>query len=126
VIPSADEILAGYPFAARRWKLVGEPSGLAILAAVEDATTLAASDPYSEPAALFFAFARRPRAFPGAWRTMPALLALNQARSIGCRLRTDSRELNTLLVRIASRELGFDEVQAFFAERLEGAPEREP
>ncbi len=122
MIPSADEILAGYPFAARRWKLIGVPSEMAIRAALEDATSLAASDPYSEPAALFFAFARRPRAFPGAWRTMPALLALNQARSIGCRLRTESDELNALLVRIASRDLAFTDVHAFFAERLEHPP----
>jgi hypothetical protein len=94
MIPGADEILAGYPFVKRRWRIEQDPSDGAVRAAVEDAQSLAGSEAHAEPAALFFAFGRRPRAFPGAWRLMPALLALNQLQSLDLRLAADITELN--------------------------------
>jgi hypothetical protein len=66
---------------------------------------------------LFFAFGRRPRAFPGAWRLMPALLALNQLQSLDLRLAADITELNKMLVDIAGRKLTFDDVREWFADR---------
>jgi hypothetical protein len=119
LIPKPDEIVAGFRFAARRWDLSGAPSQRAVEAGREDAVRLAAGDAATEPAALFFAFARRPRAFPGAWRLMPALLAINQARALGFRMRADRDEMNRLLTGIAARELTFDEVRAWFELRLE-------
>jgi hypothetical protein len=78
----------------RRWRIDRDPSVSAVRAAVEDARTLAGSDAQTEPAALFFAFARRPRAFPGARRLMPA---------------------NRMLVDIAGQKLTFDDVCEWFA-----------
>lgn len=126
MIPAPADILAGFRFAARRWKLSGEPSERSVTAAVEDATQLAADDAAAEPAALFFAFARRPRTFPGAWRLMPALLAMNQAKALGLRLRTERDELNRLLTRIAGRELSYEEraTRATARARRPSAPPR--
>lgn len=86
-------------------------------AAVDDARNLADHED-AAPAAVFFAFARRPRAFPGAWRLMPALLVLNQARSTSRRLDTNAEELNSLLLAVAKREIEFDDVLSWFRERM--------
>ncbi len=64
MIPRAEEIIAGYRFAAQRWKLSGAASDAAVRAAVQDALELAEGEPDAEAAALFFAFARRPRPSP--------------------------------------------------------------
>ena len=59
MIPGAEEILAGYPFVKRRWRIQQDASDSAVRAAVEDARTLAGSEAQTEPAALFFAFAEQ-------------------------------------------------------------------
>ena len=118
-LPAVGTVLAGYPFLARRHGLDPWISEVAVRGALVDAAALCAGDESAEPAALFYAFARRPRATRGAWILLPTLLAMNQARAIGTPLRESTRgELRALATRITSRTIDFDGVRAWFESRL--------
>lgn len=121
MIRDAGEIAAGWPFVARRLGLEPEFSSRAVVAAIAHARELAA-DPADEPAAVFFAFACRPRAFPGGWRAMSALLAFNQAAERGRRLRASRDDLDALCTMVATRSATFEAVRDWFAARLVDAP----
>ena len=66
MIPSAERLLEGLPFFLRRRGVSVRLNGALIVDALAHAELLAAGDERSEPAALFFACARRPRAFGSA------------------------------------------------------------
>lgn len=118
MIPSADEVLDGFPFVARRIGVSDRASPAAVSAAVAYARTLAATE-HDEAAAMFYAFACHPRAFPGAWRVMTRVLAGAQAHKLGLRIDASVSELDDLCVRLvlASRP-SFDDVRRWFAARL--------
>jgi len=118
VIPALADVLEGWTFVARRRGLAGEMRPEAVAAALTSAHALARTEA-EEPAALFYAFACRPRAFPGGWRYMPVLIAINQARTLGYRLRIETGELDPLRHRMAtaSTRPSFDEVSGWFAAR---------
>src|SRR5258707_416164 len=82
VLPSADVLALGFRFIARRRGFRGEPDLRILELAIAEVAALS-SRPDLEPAAIFFAFARRPRAFPGAWRVLPIVLAINAVRGAG-------------------------------------------
>jgi hypothetical protein len=95
-----------------RW----DPS--AILAARAEAEHLAAGNQPDEPAALFFALARRSRAFgilaaafiPGAARA--------QAMAVGHELLVDDLELSMLRAGVLRGEIRFDDLRRWFADSL--------
>jgi hypothetical protein len=110
-------VLAGYVFTARRHGF-GDANERAVASGLSEAAALAELA-HDEPAAMFYAFGRRPRAFPGGWPRMPVLMARNQASAIGLRLNATDIELRPLLVAIAGLEpMPWPEVRRFFAERL--------
>lgn len=118
MIPSADRLLAGLSFALRRYRLGGPVSEAAVRAAVAEAIELSSGDERAEPAAIFFAFARRPRVVPAGWRTVPRVLAGVHASTLGLRLDASADEIEALVTRILLREVGFPEVRAWFEARL--------
>jgi hypothetical protein len=74
VIPSADEVLRGWKFVARRIGLEPVANVRAVEAALDHARALS-KRPADDPAAIFYAFACRPRALVGGGRYVPALMA---------------------------------------------------
>jgi len=83
VILDAAEIIEGYPFVAKRWRRVPMCDPAAVHACCELARELAEGAVADEPAAVFFAFASRRRAFPFAWKLMATLLSRRQAEVNG-------------------------------------------
>ena len=116
--PTFEQIRDGYRFLALRNRFSGELNEAGIRAALTDARSLA-QRPEDEPAAVFFALAGRAKALAGAWRTLPALVAMNMAAERGGRIRATLADYSALLVPIASRTMSFDEVRAWFAARFE-------
>jgi hypothetical protein len=117
MIPGAQAVADAYAFVARRYGVTAKPDLAAIEAAVTEATSLAvrADD---EPAALFFALARRPRALPGLWTAVVGVLVLNHARSLDLAFAGDARDLLPLFVPVARGVMSFPEVSAWFETRL--------
>jgi hypothetical protein len=118
VIPSCEEIIEGWAFVARRLGRAVAVNRSAVAAAVAEARELApvAAD---EPAALFYAFCRHPRALPGGWRVMPRLLAGMHCRRLGLRLRADADELDGLRTEIVTARLSFQETRLWFRNRTD-------
>jgi hypothetical protein len=71
-----------------------------------------------EPAAILYAFASHRRAFPEAWRLMAGVLAIGQARAIGCQLNVTREDLDKLLSAVMHHEASHENVRAWVAARL--------
>ncbi len=118
MIPPPERVLAAHSFVARRFRLSEPLNTEAVAAALSEARRLAQARERDEPAALFYALARRPRALRGAWRVLPRLLAVNQARDLGLCLNVADEDLSSLRLGIVTRTATFEHVRQWFAERL--------
>jgi hypothetical protein len=117
VIPPFAAVEGAYLFLARRHGFQGSVNPIGVRNALALAAQLA-EDEASEPAALFYALSRHPKALGGAWRSLPALLATNHASRLGYRLRATRDDFLGLYTPIASNELGFQDVRQWFAARM--------
>lgn len=88
-----------------------------IAVALEEARSLA-SEAGDEPAALFYALARRPRGLRGMWRTLTTTLTLRALASSGMTLGHSPGELDTLRVAVAMQTATYDDVRRWFAARV--------
>lgn len=122
MIPSAREVLDGWAFVARRLGLEGSANPVAVSAAVAEARELATSES-DEPAALFYAFARRPKALPGGWRVMPRLLAGRQCQRLGLSLNATAQQTDMLRSKIVFGKLDFNQVREWFRSRTTPLPQ---
>jgi hypothetical protein len=118
VIPSVIDVLGAHAFVARRYGFRGTLHVAGIENALAMARGLATSE-RDEPAALFYALAHFPKALGDSWRTLPVVLAVNQARRTGQRLTATRDDLLPLFVPIASDAMDFATVRAWFEKRLE-------
>lgn len=118
MLPAADGLLAGFSrYAERRRREAGcDPP--AVRAALREAAKLAHGNEADEPAALFYALARRPRAFGKLQGDMLVLLAAEQARAVGLELGFVPIELNIHAIRILRSEMTYLELRGWFAARL--------
>jgi hypothetical protein len=116
MIPRYEVVEGAYRFLAGRYGFSRRLSEAGVRAALDDAKELATIE-RDEPAALFFALARRPRSLGGAWRVLSALVALNHAAALGLSLDANPRDLGPLYMPIVSRALGYAEIRAWFAAR---------
>ena len=91
---------------------------LPVFDAARDEAVALAGDRRDEPAALFFAFARRPADLGENWPLLPALLAKNHAARLGLELRATPAELHTLSMDLCLEGLAFEDVRGFFAARF--------
>ena len=99
----------------------GAPSGLgvsAIPAARAEAEMLAAGKELDEPAALFFALARRSRSFGRLAADFIPGAACAQALAVGHELLLEPLELAMLRAAVLRGELAFDDVRRWFADSL--------
>jgi len=91
-------------------------SETALRLALREADHLA-DDVYDVPAALLFALGRTPRCFT-AFRAMSVLVVLFHAKALGFRLELSPVALGDLLVRVARRELAYEEVRSAIGAHL--------
>jgi hypothetical protein len=124
VILDPEQLIQGYPFFARRHRRVPMCDPAAVHACCQQATELAQGAPEDEPAAVFFAFADRRRAFPFAWKLMAGYVAMAQARLNHHKLRATQDELDQLCRAVLYRQVSWPEVRAWFQQRLVPLGER--
>lgn len=108
---------------ARAWARIAPELGLppraseaALRVALREADHLA-DDIYDAPGALLFALGRTPRCFSG-FRSMSVLVVEWHSKTLGFRLEASPAEIGRVLVRVARRELAYEDVRAWVAERL--------
>ncbi len=126
MLPSPAGFASGLRLLARRRDLAlfAQDADLADL--LREAERLAAGTATEEPAALFFACARRGRVLgPVAFFAIP-LVAREQARAVGLELDANDTELAFLRLRIVKNAIDFDELRAWFAARLRPAHRAAP
>jgi hypothetical protein len=118
MLPTPEHFLEGLAFFARRHApRAANADGAVIAAAVVEAEQLAGGDEANEPAALFYACARRSRAFGSLARDFIPFAARRQAHAIGCELDALDVELDILRLRVLLGAITFDELRAEFAAR---------
>jgi len=114
MIPGCESFLAGLRFYARRHGLPARYDQPTIAEALAEAAHLATAES-DEPAALFFACARRSRAFAGnAGRIVPFVVR-SHLESLGLPLTMDDIELEILRARVLLGAIDFEELRARFA-----------
>ena len=91
-------------------------SETALRIALREADHLA-DDVYDIPGALLFALGRTPRCF-SAFRAMSVLVVDWQTKTLGFRLEATPSELASVLVKVALREMAYEDVRAWVADRL--------
>jgi hypothetical protein len=121
MLPSPDRFLEGLAFPLRRVGQTGQPDPEAMAAVLAEAERLAAGDERLEPCALFYACARRSRAFGAASSFLVPFLARSQAHAVGLVLDAEDVALVILHARVLRQEIDFDELRAWFEQRLRTA-----
>lgn len=116
MIPSGETFVAGLRFFSRRHRLPARYDETAILEAFAEAVRLAPIEG-DEPAALFFACARRSRAFGGTAGRLLPFVVRSHAAHLGVHLAVDDIELEILRARVLLGAVDFAEIRLRFAER---------
>jgi hypothetical protein len=88
----------------------------ALRAAIREADHLA-DDVFDVPGTLLFALGRTPRCFRG-FRAMSVLVVEWHTKALGFKLEATRGELAAVLARVAAREMPYEEVRVWMAERL--------
>jgi hypothetical protein len=117
VIPALRHILGTHTFLARRHGWKDRLDHLLVQSCLKEARSLAATD-RDEPAALFYVFSKAWSRLGDACAVLPDLLARNHARAVGLDLWASPDEQRALRLRIAEGGVPFEEVRAWFGERL--------
>src|SRR6185503_5431947 len=118
MLPALDDLLLGFSRYAERRERETVCEARAVGAALREAAKLAQGNEPDEPAALFYALARRPRAFGKLHGDMLVLLAVEQARAVGLELGFTAVELDIHVIRIVRGEMTFLELRGGVAARL--------
>jgi hypothetical protein len=118
MLPALEPLLEGFARYAERRAREPACDARAVGAALREAAKLAHGNEPDEPAALFHALARRPRAFGKLHGDMLVLLAVEQARAVGLELSFAPIELDIHAIRILRGEMAFLELRGWFAARL--------
>jgi hypothetical protein len=119
VILGADRLVANYSnFVAKRYGWSPDAYDLTeVHEAVTEARALATNES-EEPAALFYALARRPRAFPEGWRVMARAAAMGHAHALGYAFDAKPDSLDAWVTRVVNGEASFGDVRGWFAGRM--------
>ncbi|RYE78526.1 MAG: hypothetical protein EOO74_05160 [Myxococcales bacterium] len=118
MILDAEQLILGYPFIAARHGRIAVCDALAVHACCSRAHALAGGDPRLEPAAMFFSFADRRRAFPFAWKLMVDFVTRAQARVNHLSLEMPREELEALCVDVLYRRATWEMVRDRIVARL--------
>ena len=117
MIPTFRNILGTYTFLARRHGWHARLDHLLVQSCLKEARTLAARE-RDEPAALFYTFSKAWTRLGEACAVLPDLLVRNHARALGLDLLATADEQRRLRLRIADGDAPFEEVRAWFEQRL--------
>jgi len=118
MLPELADLLDGFELYAERHRAPNARDERAIGAALREAGLLSRGNERDEPAAIFYALARRPRAFGKLHGDMLVLVTVEQAHAVGLDLRFEPVELQIHRLRIVRGEMTFAELSAWFAARL--------
>lgn len=113
-----DELLRGLEVLARREGLAARLDRDAMMAALDEARTLAAGRPEHEPAALLYAFGRRTACFGPVAQLFLRSLVHAQSLANGCELEMNDVELAIHVARITLGQIDFLELRGWCAARL--------
>lgn len=119
MLPDPGTLLAGYTLYAKQNGFTPERDEARLVDALREAEALAAGVENDEPAALFFALSRRPRAFGRAHGRMTLHLAVQHARTLGMAFKVDVAVLELVRARIVRGAIDFVELRGWFAAHLE-------
>jgi hypothetical protein len=117
MLPSPERLREGFAFFARRHAPATRGEDVSIAEALAEAERLAAGREEDEPAALFFACARRSRAFGSLARDFVPFITRRQALAVGFRLTAEDVVLDILRTRVLVGAMTFDDLRADFAAR---------
>jgi hypothetical protein len=118
MLPDLDALVAGYTLYAKQNGFAPDRDEARLAEALREARELAAARETDEPAALFFALSRRPRAFGKAHGRMTLHLTVEHARVLGLAFAVDLAVLELLRARILRRAIEFEELCAWFIAHL--------
>ena len=118
MLPELADLLDGFELYAERQGVAPTRDERALAAALQEAVDLARGSERDEPASIFYALARRPRAFGEMHGEMLFLLAVEQAHAVGLELSLDPIALQIHRLRIVRGEMSFPELREWFAGRL--------
>lgn len=118
MLPDLEALLAGYALYAKRSGFAPDRDEARLVDALHEATALALGREKDEPAALFFALARRPRVFGKAHGRMTLHLTIEHARALGFALASDVAVLELMRARIFREAIDFEELRDWFAAHL--------
>lgn len=116
MIPSPVAVARAAERIAPELGLPARVSEAAIRVALREAEHLT-DDVYDAPAALLFALGRNPRCFAG-FRALSVLVVAWHARTLGFRLEPSLEELGAMLLRVAAREVTYEDVRTWLGARL--------
>ena len=117
MIPALRHILATHTFLARRHGWKAPLDQIMVQGCLREARQLVQTD-RDEPAALFYVFCKAWARLGDACAVLPDLLARNHARSVGLELAATPEEQRDLRLRIVRGGVSFEEVRAWYAERV--------
>lgn len=115
MLPDLPRLLAGYQLFAERNRFLAARNETALGDALDEAASLARDREADEPAALFYCFARRPRAFGKEHGRGTSHFTVEHARALGYALTVDVAVLELLRARVVRRAIVFSELLAWFA-----------
>jgi hypothetical protein len=124
MLPDLPRLIAGYELFARRNGFSPVRDEAALAGALGDAAALAHGHEADEPAALFHAFARRPRAFGKEHGRVVVHLAMEHARVLGLAFTVDVAVLELQRARVVRGAMSFDELRGWFAAHLVPVPRK--
>lgn len=117
VIPALRHIIATHTFLSRRHGWKAPLDEIMVQGCLKEARQLAAGEK-DEPAALFYVFSKAWQRLGDACAVLPDLLSRNHARAVGLTLAASPEEQKALRMQIAGGAVRFDEVRAWFGQRL--------
>lgn len=118
MLPDLRRLLAGYELFAERNRFLSARNETALGDALDEAASLARDREADEPAALFYSFARRPRAFGKEHGRVTIHFTVEHARALGYALTVDVAVLELLRARVVRSAIVFSELRAWFAAHL--------
>jgi len=118
MLPDLEALLAGYVLYAKQNRFAPNRDEARLADALQEAGTLADGRENDEPAALFFALARRPRIFGQAHGRMTLHLTVEHGRSLGLGFTSDVAVLELMRTRIVRKAIDFEELRSWFAAHL--------
>lgn len=124
MLPDLEALLEGYALYAKQNRFVPDRDGTRLADALREAEALADGVENDEPAALFFALARRARVFGRAHGRMTLHIAVEHARALGFAFTVDVAVLELMRARILREAIAFEELRGWFAAHLAPVPRK--